>query len=283
MDLADARRRKTQPPRDVAARHALEVVHLEHLPLDGVEGLLDLRDEFLPRRLLKRGLQRVVRELVHRIARIRVLANLHRDVVLLALLGVVALQVRQRHTERLRQLRIAGLALELGTELKHRGLALALPTTVEPRQEVHVAQLVEHRAANADLGERRELVALLRVVALDRLHQARDASVHEVMEIDARRQARREPTRHRVDGRMQLFDELIAQARVLATAIATQHVLYVDRLRRNCGSTRSNGIAAGARVRVDRRGNALGVLAERLRIVSTQCMFDADHRNSGGP
>jgi hypothetical protein len=64
------------------------------------------------------------------------------------------------------------------------------------RKRVARAQVVEHRAANAELGERLEPVDALWIEPLRGLHQADDTRRDQVVDLDVGGQPPREPPRH---------------------------------------------------------------------------------------
>src|SRR4029079_18774135 len=95
--------------------------------------------------------------------------------------------LNQRELELARDLLVRGRTTEAGFEVvRHlvdeRGL---LPDAA--RYPVERAQVVEDRAADAELRVRREERFLPRVVLHDRVEQPDDAPRHEVVELDVRR------------------------------------------------------------------------------------------------
>ena len=98
------------------------------------------------------------------------------------------------------------------------------------RQRVARAQIVEHRAANAELGERLETVDALRIEALGGLHQADDARRDQIVDLDVSRKAARETARDLFDVGKELSRVLVAAREQVLLPIALRRLL--DQLRR---------------------------------------------------
>ena len=93
------------------------------------------------------------------------------------------------HAEALGDLLVIGRAAELRLEPAGGVAQLVREAPHVARQRVTRAQVVEHGAADAELGEGLEAVDALRIEALGRLHEADDARRDEVVDLDVGGQA----------------------------------------------------------------------------------------------
>jgi len=96
---------------------------------------------------------------------------------------------------------------QAGAQFLARGFQLAPDAPHAARPGV-LAQRVDHRAANATLGERLELDAARVIKTMRRVDQPDDAVLHQVAEIDRMRHGRRHSTRERLNKRQSRFDSV---------------------------------------------------------------------------
>ena len=99
------------------------------------------------------------------------------------------------------------------------------------RERVARAQVVEHRAADAELGEGLEAIDAARVEALGGLHQADDARRDQVVDLDVRRQAARQPAGDLLDVGKELRRVLVAARDQILLATASSEVFAAVFLR----------------------------------------------------
>ena len=92
------------------------------------------------------------------------------------------------------------LGAELAAELLARGFELA-PLPPDAARPGVAPQRVDHRAADAALGERLELDAAVLVEPARRVDQSEHAVLHEVAELDRVRHRRGDAPRQRLDER----------------------------------------------------------------------------------
>ena len=92
------------------------------------------------------------------------------------------------------------LVPKLATQRFARGIELA-PLAADAARPGIAAQRVDHRAADAPLGEGLELDAARLVEAVGGVDQAEDAVLHEVADVDRVRHRRRHAARERLDKR----------------------------------------------------------------------------------
>jgi hypothetical protein len=118
-----------------------------------------------------------------------------------------------RHPQRLGDLLVGHLAAEAALEVGEHGADLASHLAAAAGHDVAAAQLVEHRAPDALLGEHQERLLALLVVALGGLGQAEHAGGDQIIRRDPRRAAARDPQRDPPRDLDVLDDQPVAVAR----------------------------------------------------------------------
>ncbi len=105
---------------------------------------------------------------------------------------------------------LVGRAAQLGLQAAGGVAQLVRQAAHVTRQRVARAQVVQHRAADAELGEGLEAIDALGVKALGGLHQADDARRDQVVDLDMRRQTARQATGDLLDVGKELRGVLVA-------------------------------------------------------------------------
>ena len=221
---------------DLLAGQPFEVVHPQHVPFDRLQGGFDLLHQLTPVDGLDRRLLVVVRQGSQHVDLGRVFPIRIRQAARQA--GDARAQREQLaqpalgDAEVLGEFGVGGLPVEQGAQTT--GSLVPQPQTgaVEPRQVVHVAELVEHRAANPDPHERREAVPQLGPVVLDRLDQTPHARVGEILHIDGTRQTRAQGPRHLFDGALVALDQSIAEGNRRGASIPGEQRFVLFRVAR---------------------------------------------------
>ena len=110
-------------------------------------------------------------------------------------------------SDRLREIGQRGLVSERGTQLLARRFELAshAPHAARPRV---LAQRIDHRAADAPLGEGFELDAARIVKTMRRINQTNYAVLHQITEVDRMRHRRGHSPGERFHKRYSCFDSL---------------------------------------------------------------------------
>ena len=155
-------------------------------------------------------------------------------------------QTTLRDSEILGQLGVRRLAIEKVAEPMHRLVPQPDAESVEAGQVVHVAELVDHRAAHADAHERHEARPELGTVVLDGLDQSPHSRVGQVLNVHGPRQARPKRAGHLLDDAAVALDELIAQLHGrVATVLLEQHgVLAGDTVAVGTGAVGTGAVGA---------------------------------------
>ena len=156
-------------------------------------------------------------------------------------------QVQRRGDFLLRPARGRGGARSGGDRRVH----VAAQAAQRARRPVEIAQRVEHRAVDAAAGERVERHAERRLVAAGGVDQAEHADADQVLDLDLRRQALRQPLRQGLDQR----DVLASPARRASRVARPGRSRALRHLRRRDGGRGARGRQTQA-ARRRRRGPA---------------------------
>src|SRR3569623_872949 len=198
VDLSDAGLGHAQDGPDLLQVQVVAVIQRQHL-LHLVGQVPDAGDETLghlvARRLLERNGDRVVARALQQV-RTGVVDAHHRRTGQLLLARV---QLVPAHTQALRDLLLVRRAPQLRLQLAGGVPQLVGQPAHVARQRVARAQIVEHGAADAELGERLEAIHALRIEALGRLEQPDDARRDQVVDLDVRGKAAGQATGHLLD------------------------------------------------------------------------------------